>query len=149
MAFRLTAPYIVATLDTMPSVVALLVALTDEAEQALGGARELPLTEFPVKFGRAHRSQNVENSSNDVYLFEREESTSLHISGEHFEIEHSENQFFLVDRRSSCGTIVGGARIGGRRAGGRAPLRDGDEVVVGTRRSPFVFRFIVANGHTG
>ena len=130
----------------MLSVVAKLVALTEEAEQALGGTRELPITGFPVRFGRAHRSQNVENSSNDVHLYERGESSSLHISGEHFAIEHSGDRFFIVDRNSSCGTIVRGTRIGGRRAGGRAELHDGDEVIVGTRKSPYIFRFMLSGG---
>ena len=129
-------------------MVATLVALTEEAEQALGGTRELPIAGFPVRFGRAHRSQNLENSSNDVYLHERDGSSSLHISGEHFAIEQSGDQFFIVDRRSSCGTIVRGVRIGGKRSGGRAELHDGDEVIVGTRKSPYIFRFLLSSGVT-
>ena len=137
----------------MVSAVATLVALTQEAEHALGGIREVPLTRFPVNFGR-HRSPGSEHTHegsgeeghdpaplNDVYLIELESSSHRHVSGAHFAIEYSDNQFFLVDRGSACGTIVAGNRIGGNRKGGRTELRDGDEVVVGTSRSPFVFRF--------
>lgn len=59
-------------------------------------------------------------------------------------IECIDGLFFLTDRRSACGTIVAGRRIGGRRKGGRTELRDGDEVIVGTSKSPYVFRFRVA-----
>lgn len=77
---------------------------------------------------------------NDLYLRE-ESSGSLYISGEHFAIECVDNQFFLVDRGSACGTIVAGRRVGGDRTGGRTELRDGDEVIVGTGRSRYVFQF--------
>jgi hypothetical protein len=80
---------------------------------------------------------------NDIYLSE-DHSRTLHISGEHFAIECIDGLFFLTDRRSACGTIVAGKRVGGRRKGGRAELQDGDEVIVGTSRSPYVFQFRIA-----
>ena len=79
---------------------------------------------------------------NDVYLLE-DPSGTLHISRAHFMIECIDGQFFLTDRDSACGTIVAGTRIGGHRKGGRIELRDGDEVIVGTNRSPYIFRFSV------
>jgi len=134
------------------------VALTDEAKEALGGAPEVPLMDFPVRFGRERRSPEHKGASkeerrlgttfplNEVYLHERHDSTALHISGVHFVIERSESGFFLVDRGSACGTIVAGTRVGAHRVGGRALLRDGDEVIVGTHRSRYIFRFSVASG---
>ncbi len=68
----------------------------------------------------------------------------LQISREHFAIEYADNQFFLVDVGSACGTIVAGKQVGGQQKGGRIELRDGDEVIVGTYKSPYVFRFRVA-----
>ena len=59
-------------------------------------------------------------------------------------IECIDGLFFLADCGSACGTIVAGSRIGGHRKGGRTELRNGDEVVVGTYKSPYVFRFRVA-----
>lgn len=144
---------------TEPAV-ALLVALTEEAAHALGGMRELPLTAFPVRFGRERRtfevgapvSEDLRRGDapplNDVYLYELPDSTSLHISGVHFEIEYADSRFFLVDRGSACGTIVAGNRIGGHRAGGRTELRDGDEIVVGTSRSRYIYRFAVGSAET-
>ncbi len=79
---------------------------------------------------------------NDLYLLE-DNSRTLHISGVHFTIECVEGLFFLIDRGSACGTIVAGRRIGGHRKGGRTELRNGDEVVIGTGRSRYIFRFHV------
>jgi hypothetical protein len=134
---------------------ATLVAVTDEAARALGGTRELRVTQFPFKVGRERRSYLVNDRPpvgvpqrrrgeapplNDVYLL-AEASGGLHISGAHFAIECVDDRFFLVDRGSACGTMVAGNIIGGNRKGGRTELRDGDEVIVGNGRSRFIFRF--------
>lgn len=133
----------------------MLVAVTEEAARALGGARALRVTQFPFKVGRERRSYLVDDRLpvdvpqrrrgeappvNDAYLLE-EASGSLHISGAHFAIECIDTRFFLVDRGSSCGTMVAGDLIGGNRKGGRTELRDGDEVIVGNGRSRYIFRF--------
>jgi len=135
-----------------PSPVATLVATTREARLALGGRSEVPVTHFPFKVGREGRlaafadpsliERRLGNSSqlNDVYLVEPT-SGLLRISREHFAIEYAGNQFVLVDRGSVCGTIVAGRTVGGDRTGGRTELRSGDEIVVGTDGSPYVFRF--------
>ncbi len=147
------------------SVAASLVALTEEAEHALGGVRNLTLNRFPVTFGRERRSSNGAVGShgavaedlrrreaapvNDIYLREIAESRGLQISGAHFAIEYDDHQFVLIDRGSACGTIVSGRHVGGQRVGGRAELRDGDEVVVGNSRSRYVFRFTVIGDELG
>lgn len=141
---------------------ALVVALTDEAVHALGGMRQLSLTRFPVTFGREQRiaeparrrgderrRHGATRPVNDVYLRERPEAGSFHISGAHFAIEWIDGRFFLVDRESACGTIVAGRRIGGHRAGGRTDLRDGDQIVVGTHRSRFIFQFSIVGDAGG
>ena len=78
---------------------------------------------------------------NDVYLLEPPWVDLVQISREHFLIDWVDGEFVLVDRGSVCGTIVGGQQIGGSRQGGRAPLRSGDLIVVGTDASEYVFRF--------
>jgi pSer/pThr/pTyr-binding forkhead associated (FHA) protein len=137
---------------------ATLVAVTAEAQRALGGTREIRVTQFPFRVGRERRSSFADDwvlvdvperrrgkapQLNDVYLRD-DESRALQISRAHFALECIEDRFFLVDRGSACGMIVSGRRIGGHRKAGRTELRDGDEVIVGTGRSPYVFRFVVA-----
>ena len=141
-----------------PQSEATLLALTKEAQRALGGAREVRVTQGSLFVGRERRSpldaaavpaeareqrHGEEPQLNDVYLVD-DLSGSLHVSGAHFAIERSDGKFFLTDRGSAGGTIVAGARIGGRRQGGRTELRDGDEVIVGTNKSPYIFRFSVS-----
>ena len=63
------------------------------------------------------------------------------MSREHFQIQHNGTDYVLVDRKSTCGTIVEGAVIGGGRAGGEVRLNDGDVIIVGTSQSPYVFKF--------
>ncbi len=140
-----------------PRPVASLVATTEEATQALGGRSDVRVETFPFRVGRERRVETsarsgsedlrigVEPQLNDVYLPDPLRK-HLHISGKHFAVEHVADKFFLRDRGSACGTIVAGRQIGGDRKGGRTELRSGDEIVVGTERSPYVFRFELATG---
>jgi len=138
----------------VPSPSATLVAVTKQAERALGGTREVRITQFPFKVGRESRvSQATQDSFvreqrrgtapqlNHLYLIEVSQSGMLHISRDHFTIERAGDQFFVVDRGSVCGTIVAGQRLGGHRKGGRTEIRNGDQMTVGTRDSPYVFQF--------
>ena len=63
------------------------------------------------------------------------------MSREHLQIQHNGTHYVLVDSQSTCGTIVEGMVVGGRGAGGAAPLNDGDVIIVGTSSSPYVFKF--------
>ncbi len=65
----------------------------------------------------------------------------MQISREHFAIEYADDQFLLIDPGSVCGTIVAGKQVGGNLTGGQTELRSGDELIVGTDESPYVFRF--------
>jgi hypothetical protein len=135
---------------------AALVAVTLEARHTLGGAREVHLTFFPFRFGRESRSPNPDPdrpaglrlglvpSVNDVYLIEPPHSDVPYISREHFAIEYIGDQFLLLDRGSLCGTIVNGKRVGRGGVGGRAELRHGDTIVVGTAESDYRFRFDIS-----
>jgi pSer/pThr/pTyr-binding forkhead associated (FHA) protein len=130
---------------------ATLAALTPEAKDAIGGA-ELPITRFPFRVGRDSRGARravariimdrrrpVSRPNNELYLPEPEQATN--VSREHFQIEHNGAQYVLVDRQSTCGTLVEGQMVGGKQAGGAVPLRDGDVIIVGTSASRFVFKF--------
>ena len=139
------------------SPVAVLVAVTKEATLALGGRREVRVRQFPFKVGResrvtlsvkpAHeRRGGTAPQLNDLSLVDPTRADVLHISREHFVIEYTDNQFFLVDRGSVCGTLVAGRQVGGDRTGGRTELRSGDEIIVGTDASPYVFRFEIVPG---
>jgi pSer/pThr/pTyr-binding forkhead associated (FHA) protein len=115
-----------------------LVPLTEEAKHALGGNTILPIPHVPFRIGReGSRSR----SENDLDLMESPSSKGLHISRDHIAIEQVDSVWFLIDRKSTSGTIVNGKVIGGHRKGGRSELRDGDVIVLGTVKSPYVYRF--------
>lgn len=131
-----------------------LVALTGEARLALSGAAELRLTRFPFRVGRESRSSmeagvvvqderrcRVAAPNNDLYIWDP--GPLLNVSREHFQIERSDgDEFFVRDRGSTCGTLVGNVRLGAGGPGSCALYPD-NTIVVGTPQSPFVFRFEV------
>ena len=127
-----------------------LVALTPEARSALGG-NHLALGTFPYRIGRDSRGSRWTGAgtiterrkagstpSNDLYLPDHDDP--LNVSREHLQIERAESGFVLVDRKSTCGTLVEGELVGGQARGGSVALRDGDVIIVGTSRSPFAFK---------
>jgi len=120
-----------------------------------------PLTRLPFRVGRdlrtARRSRRRwfgerrrgSQGPNDLYL---PESESPHrISRQHFLIgfDPQAGRFFIEDRASQCGTLVGAARIGGGRIGGRRLLQDGDVIRPGGEHSPYAFRFELPRGIAG
>ncbi len=132
---------------------AMLVALTPEAYAALG-AREREITRFPYRVGRESReAQRTPHGfvterrdpgswpTNDLFLRDREEP--LNVSREHFAIDRRDAGYVLVDRESTCGTIVEGETVGGEHKGGTVTLGDGDVIIVGISASPHVFKFRV------
>src|SRR5262245_10137543 len=132
-----------------------LVAATDEARAALGGKAAARLTTFPFKIGRESRMGAIDRlrseierrmkrapQLNDLYLVEPM-SHLLQISREHLEITWEDGRWIVADRGSANGTIVAGIRLGGNASATYAELADGDEIIVGTAQSPYVFRFEV------
>lgn len=133
---------------------AYLFALTPESKTALGGA-EVEITAFPFRVGResrrfetlankakfAEKRKSTNLPNNDLYLLE--DAELLNVSREHFQIAREGAGFVLLDRGSTLGTIVEGMRVGGEQKGGRAALRDGDVIIVGSSVSEFVFKFRV------
>ncbi len=107
---------------------------------------------FPYRVGRESRGTQrsadgfvTERRSpgsrptNDLYLGDTDEA--LNVSRAHFQIERADAAYTLVDRESTCGTIVEGEVVGGDTGGGTIALHDGDVIVVGTAYSPYVFKF--------
>lgn len=135
----------------MAETSALLKALTPEAKAALGGrfykiphfpfkvGRESRLSSGPQEFTRLRRPDSVPN--NDLYLIDH--GTILSISREHFLIDIRDESYVLVDRGSSCGTIVEGEPVGEKRSGGTVRLNDGDVIIVGKSESKYIFKFII------
>jgi pSer/pThr/pTyr-binding forkhead associated (FHA) protein len=129
------------------------VALTPEARAALGAARA-ELERFPFRVGRESRgTQRTADGfvrerrspgsrpTNDLYLVEHDEP--MNVSRAHFLIDRAGAGYVLVDRESTCGTIVEGETVGGGTRGGSIALHDGDVIIVGTSNSPYTFKFRV------
>ena len=126
-------------------------ALTPESRIALGAA-QTEIEHLPFRVGRESRgTQRTPDGfvrerrspgsrpSNDLYLVERDEP--MNVSRAHFEIDRDAAGYVLVDRASTCGTIVEGEIVGGDTRGGTVPLHDGDVIIVGTSNSPYAFKF--------
>lgn len=87
------------------------------------------------------RRKKGDPPNNDLYLIDR--GKLLNVSREHFQIDKKEDGTYeVVDRGSACGTIVANHVVGGHDKGGRYPLEDGNIIIVGTPKSPFVFKFL-------
>jgi len=101
------------------------------------------------KTGQFHRIERVKpgghKTNNDIYLIDS--GKLLNISREHLSIELQDGEFVVVDRGSACGFAINGQHTGGHDKGGRANIRDGDELVLGIVTSPFRFRFIDFSGY--
>jgi pSer/pThr/pTyr-binding forkhead associated (FHA) protein len=129
-----------------------LIALTPEARSAIA-AVAVVASPLPYRVGRESRGPRpqVEQTvtteqrwpgappTNELYLPEASPE-ALNVSREHFQIEWDGRGLVLVDRGSTCGTIVEGQQVGGRGQRGTVPLKDGDVIIVGTGFSPFVFK---------
>jgi hypothetical protein len=139
--------------------VASLVAETEQARAALGERDSLRITSFPFKVGREGRWKPLDRLKsklerrltnkvqlNDLYLLEPP-AAFLHVSREHFLIDWVDGRFIIADRGSAGGTIVGTKPIGADAALIEAEVKDGDRIVVGSGRSPYVFRFHAPDPH--
>jgi len=95
-------------------------------------------TSGSLEHGENRRGSSCPN--NDCYL--EHAGRGRFISREHFQIEKRANgAFYLIDRGSICGTTVAKAFIGGAGIGGECELKHGDEIILGSSRSPYRFRF--------
>ncbi len=138
----------------MSTLAPVLIPLTSEAQEAIQGD-SIKLNKFPFLIGREsrvitavgsvryiERRKKAASPSNDLYI--RDKGKNLNISREHLQIEKKEDGTYdIVDRGSTCGTIVDNRVVGGRDKGGHCPLIDGSVIVIGSSKSPFIFKFLV------
>ncbi len=157
MAKKLLAAEPLPSKGSLPTgtISAVLVALTSEAQSALGGQPYATITRFPFMVGRESRSPSIVPSLktmieqrllkvpqlNDLYLVEPPSQAGFHISREHFAIDYVDAEFVLVDRGSASGTLVSDRAVGADSKDVQTELQVGDLIVVGARRSPYVFQF--------
>jgi hypothetical protein len=115
----------------------------------------VPIYSYPFKIGREARVKYIDGEvvlqerhklsghepNNDVYLLDN--GQYLQISREHCTIIQTQEGFLLQDRGSACGTMVNDNYIGGDDHDGKAPLKDGDIITLGSKESPYKFKFIL------
>ncbi len=137
-----------------------LVPLNEETRSATGQDR-IRVTSLPFRVGRESRFRMVDGRmvsmerrnqdsrpNNELYVLDQEQF--LNISREHFQIERTaEGGLEVVDRNSTCGTIVDDVPIGTAAGRMRAPLKSGSIIRVGTPGSPFHFRVEIAASDPG
>ena len=141
------------------SPIAVLQIMTTETQNAIHenclGNEYVGIWKFPFRIGRESRIQTVDGKTvqserqknsitppnNDIYLSDYGEY--LQISRQHFQIEKTESGYLLRDRGSACGTTINADTIGGEDTGGTWELHDGDIIQVGSKHSPYQFKFIV------
>ena len=135
------------------SPVAALRAETDAARSALGERDVVRITRFPFNVGRESRATGLQKLKleielrrgqapplNDLFLIDRS-AGGRNISREHFRIDRIGDRFVVVDRGSTCGTIVAGRSIGKNSPTSETDVLDGDIIVVGVPDSPYRLRF--------
>jgi len=115
------------------------------------------IRKFPFRIGRESRVRTVNGKierierpkidnrepNNDLYLVDQ--GLLLNISREHLLIEKTEDTYLLIDRGSACGTKINGEPLGGDDSGGSRILCDDDIITIGTKESPYSYRFIDLN----
>lgn len=138
---------------------AVLVPLTPEAEKSILDMQTInklvPMFEFPFKVGRESRMSendrglfvklrilnNVSKPNNDIYLVNNTES--LEISKEHFQIEKKDDIYFIKDRNSTLGTKLNDKEIGKDNANNSYILEDKDIIKIGSSDSKYEFQFLI------
>jgi len=142
---------------------AVLEPLTPEAKAALPqfsrNVGYVVIYNFPFRIGRESRVRSAQGRlerierhrladdsapNNDLYLIDSGEY--LNISREHLQIEIRDGAYAVVDRGSACGTRIGDNSIGGGDQIGVSSLHDGDVIFIGTKNSPYQYRFISFDG---
>lgn len=138
---------------------ALLKPMTPVAERAIAQTVTIsgliPIRHFPFRVGRESRVKIIDGRieriervkfndvapNNDLYLID--DGHLLNISREHFQIERDGDKYYLFDRGSACGTRIGEESVGGSDVSGSLPLADGDIITIGTKKSPYLYQFIL------
>jgi hypothetical protein len=140
------------------AVKAVLKAMTPEAKNSIPRNMleqdMVRISQFPFKVGREMRIKKIgaelmkvervkssdREPTNDLYLTDTH--LPRHISKEHFRIEKNSSGYILIDCCSECGTTVGTTRIEDQDSTSETKLEDGDIIAVGTKKTPYLFKFI-------
>ncbi len=121
-----------------------LKALTKETLLSLG-KKERVISMFPYKIGKSPSGEGDSVlEQNDLYLNDK---PPFSISDNHCSINMNNNEYFVLDRGSSYGTIVNGERI---HSGASEPvgyLHEGkNDLIIGPPQSVFKFEVIIEVG---
>jgi len=115
--------------------------LKKEATDILKG-KELIIKKFPFKIGR--NSSHVSDAifvNNDLCI---DDVVPYNVSKNHMSINYQNNQFYILDRGSSLGTIVIGKQIGGQVSNYKINLNPGENIVIiGSEASPYQFKITI------
>ena len=122
----------------------LLEALTEHAKARLPEP-VITITKFPFRIGRKHEAQGkgaTVFAANDLMIAD---DKPYQISRNHCSIEREGNHFFVRDRGSTLGTLVGETAIGLAENSLTCDLHGGaNEILLGSDDSPFRFRLTLA-----
>lgn len=118
-----------------------IIGLKKEAAEILEG-KELLIKKFPFKIGR--NSSHISDAifvNNDLFI---DDVVPYNVSKNHMSINVQNNQFYVLDRGSSLGTIVNGKQIGGQVSNYKANLNPGENIVIiGSEASPYQFKITI------
>jgi len=115
--------------------------LTTAAKQVLKNNVAV-IKKFPYKIGResSHRYDDV-FVDNDLSLAD---DLPYNVSRNHMSINFYKDQYYVLDRGSSLGTIVNNIAIGGRLPNFKAELKKGENfVIIGAASSQHQFKIII------
>ncbi len=110
-------------------------AVNETSIKALGSI-SVGIVEFPCKVGRTSTiGADDVFSDNDISLEDNTGKPPYNISSNHFLIDRVDEDYIVIDRGSSLGTIVNGTKM----EGSCILDKKVNELVVGAEDSPFVF----------
>jgi len=115
-----------------------LVVLTAANESSIKalGSKTVTIDKFPCKIGRTSTiGEDDIFADNDISLADNTGKPPYNISSNHFLIDLVDENYSVIDRGSSFGTIVNGTRI----EGPCILKKKLNSLVVGAQSSPFVF----------
>lgn len=115
--------------------------LTKQASAVLN-QKSVTISRFPFKIGRTtqHRHDDI-FVDNDLYI---PDEIPYNISRNHMSINFYRDQFYILDRGSSLGTIVNGVYLGGKTNNFKCELKKGENIVIlGADKSPYQFKLTV------
>ncbi len=103
---------------------------------------DLAIEKFPFRIGRVNDVDGSVFSSNDFSIPDKQ---PFQVSRNHCSIEREGDHYFVRDRGSTLGTIVNDVHIGVQHGTLTVDLKQGENIVViGSQKSPYKFRVVLA-----